>query len=184
MTTAKQKLLTADDLLRLDSQGVKGELIRGVLYEKVSSNIDHGKIVINVGSELKGFVKPRRLGIVFGSDAGVLLERDPDTVREPDVGFISAERRPLDLRFQGYSEVAPDLVLEIASPSDSRRAVAEKVQMWLDFGVRLVWVAWPDSRTIDVHPAGGPVTTLAESDTLDGGAVLPGFTMPVREVFE
>ena len=56
--------------------------------------------------------------------------------------------------------------------------------MWLDYGVRLVWAAWPDSRTIDVHPAGGPVTTLTESDTLDGGAVLPGFAMPVREVFE
>ena len=120
----------------------------------------------------------------MASDSGVQLEHDPATVREPDVAFTSAERLPLDLRIQGYSEVVPDLVVEIVSPSDSRRAVAEKVQMWLDYGVRLVWAAWPDSRTIDVHPAGGPVITLTEGDPLDGGAVLPGFAMPVREVFE
>ena len=184
MTTAKHKLLTADDLLRLDSQGVKGELIRGVLYERMPAGLEHGKEVVNVAGELRSFIKPRRLGTIVASDSGVWLERDPDTVREADVAFISAERLPLALRVQGYAEVVPDLVVEIVSPSDSRRAVAEKVQMWLDYGVRLVWVAWPDSRTIDVHPAGGPVTTLTERDTLDGGAVLPGFAMPVREVFE
>ena len=184
MTTTKQKLLTADDLLRLDSQGVKGELIRGVLYERTLFGLEHGQVTTNVAAELWGFVKPRRLGTVTASNTGIWLERDPDTVREVDVEFTSAERLPLDLRVQGYSEVVPDLVVEIVSPSDSRRAVAEKVQMWLDYGVRLVWVAWPDSRTIDVHPAGGPVTTLTKSDTLDGGAVLPGFAMPVREVFE
>ena len=184
MTTAKQKLLTADDLLRLDSQGVKGELIRGVLYERTLFGFEHGKVTTNVAGELWNFVKPRRLGTVTASNTGIWLERDPDTVREVDVQFTSAERLPLELRFQGYSEVVPDLVVEIVSPSDSRRAVAEKVQMWLDFGVRLVWAAWPNSRTIDVHPAGGPVTTLTEGDTLDGGDVLPGFAMPVREVFE
>ena len=184
MTTTKQKLLTADDLLRLDSQGVKGELIRGVLYERMPVGREHGRVAVNVAGDLRNFVKPRGLGTVSASDTGVLLERDPDTVREPDVEFTSAERLPPDQRVRGYSEVVPDLVMEVASPSDSRRAVAEKVQMWLDYGVRLVWVAWPDSRTIDVHPAGGPVTTLTESDTLDGEAVLPGFAMPVREVFE
>ena len=184
MTTAKQKLLTADDLLRLDSQGVKGELIRGVLYERMPASHEHGKVTASFVIGLGGFIKPRRLGTIVASDSGVWLERNPDTVREPDVAFTSAERLPLDLFVQGYAEVVPDLVVEVASPSDSRRAVAEKVQMWLDYGVRLVWAAWPDSRTIDVHPAGGPVTTLTESDTLDGGAVLPGFAMPVREVFE
>ena len=182
--TTKQKLLTADDLLRLDSQGVKGELIRGVLYERMPASHEHGRVAANFVIGLGGFIKPRGLGTIVASDSGVQLEHDPDTVREPDVAFTSAERLPLDLRFQGYSEVVPDLVVEIVSPSDSRRAVAEKVQMWLDFGVRLVWVGWPNSRTIDVHPAGGPVSTLTESDTLDGGAVLPGFAMPVREVFE
>ena len=139
MTTAKQKLLTADDLLRLDSQGVKGELIRGVFYEKVSSNTQHGKVTGNFVIGLGGFTKPRRLGTIVTSDSGILLERGPDTVREPDVGFTLAERMPLDADIVAFTDIVPDLVVEVASPSDSRRAVAEKVQMWLDFGVRLVW---------------------------------------------
>ena len=184
MTTAKAKLLTADDLLRLYSKGTRGELVRGVLCKTVSAGLEHGEIAINFGAALLSFVRPRRLGRIIGSDAGIWLERDPDTVREPDVAFISAERLPLDLRVRGYSEVAPDLVVEIASPSDSPREVYDKARMWLSHRVTLAWVVNPDTRTIDVHQTNGPVVTLTEDDTLDGGTVLPGFTLPVREVFE
>jgi Uma2 family endonuclease len=184
MTTAKKKLLTANDLLALHSKGVKGELIRGVLCETVSTSGKHGEIVSNFIIGLGVFVKPRKLGRIFGSDAGVRLERNPDTVREPDVGFISAERLPLDVEANSYYEVAPELVVEIASPNDTRREVNDKALMWLHYGVALVWVAYPDTRTIDVHQTGATAVTLAEGDTLDGGTVLPGFTLPVREVFE
>ena len=184
MTTAKTKLLTADDLLRLHSQGIKGELIRGVLCETVSVGIEHGEIAFNLGGEIRAFVRPRQLGRVFGSDAGIRIERDPDTVREPDVAFIPADRLPLDVRVTGYSEVVPALVAEIVSPSDSHREVYDKARMWLGHGVDLVWVVFPDTRTIDVHQNGSPVVTLTEDDTLDGGTVLPGFSLPVREVFE
>ena len=145
------------------------------------------------------FVKPRRstplqdtdptssfggLGRLAGSDAGVWLERDPDTVREPDLAFISSQKLPLNVRNPGYYEVVPDLVVEVASPSDSRREVNDKAQMWLRNGVRLTWVVHPDTRTIDVHPEDGSVSTLTENDTLDGGEVLPGFTCPVSEIFD
>ena len=184
MTTAKNKLLTADDLLVLDSKGVQGELIRGVLHETVSAGGEHGKIVVNFAVGLGNFVKPRRLGTLFASDTGVWLERGPDTVREPDVAFVSAERLPLDARIRGYLELVPDLVVEIVSPSDTRREVEAKALMWLSYGVTLVWVANPETRTIDVRPSGAPVFTLTEDGVLDGGTVLPGFTLPVREVFE
>ncbi len=183
MTTAKKKLLTADDLLALHSKGVKGELIRGVLCETVSTGIEHGEIAANFIIGLGTFVKPRRLGRVFGSDSGVRLERDPDTVREPDVAFISADRLLLGVRVPGYSEVPPDLVVEIVSPSDSLREVYDKARMWLSFGVTLVWVADPNTRTVSVHQSGQPMATLTEDDTLDGAPVLPGFTLGVREVF-
>ena len=91
MTTENTKLLTADDLLELYSKGVKGELIRGVLVEKVSTNGDHGEIVMRFGIGLGSHVLTGRLGRIFGSDAGVRLERNPDTVREPDVGYICGE---------------------------------------------------------------------------------------------
>ena len=137
-TTTKTKLLTADDLLRLYSKGVRGELIRGVLCETMAAGGEHGEIVVNLGIILGGFVKPRRLGRLAASDAGVLLERNPATVREPDLAFISSQKLPLNVRNPGYYEVVPDLVVEIASPSDSRREVNDKARMWHSHGVRLV----------------------------------------------
>ncbi len=129
MTTTKQKLLTAADLLRLDSKGIRGELIRGELCETMSAGVTHGKIVVNLTIELGAFVKPRRLGSLMASDTGIILERNPDTVREPDIAFISAAKMPLGMDIPGYSEVVPDLVVEIASPNDSRREIGNKMQM-------------------------------------------------------
>ena len=100
MTTPKTKLLTADDLLRLYSRGVRGELIRGELHETMSTGREHGELVMNLGGLMTVFIRPRRLGRLYGSDSGVLLERDPDTVREPDIGFVSAAKAPP--RRQGY----------------------------------------------------------------------------------
>ena len=184
MTTTQTKLLTADDLLRLYSQGVRGELIRGVLYETMSTGQRHGKIVMNLGGELRIFLKARRLGTLVGSDSGVWLERDPDTVREPDLAFTSVERLPLGEDVPGYAEVVPDLVVEIVSPSDSRREVHDKARMWLSHGVRLAWVVHPDTRTVDVHRTDRDVATLGEDDSLDGVDVLPGFSCAVKTIFD
>ena len=183
MTTTKPELLTADDLLRLSSEGVKGELIRGVLHETMSAGVNHGKIVVKLVLLLGAFVMPRNLGTLLASDTGILLERNPDTVREPDVAFISSEKMPIGADVPGYSEVVPDLVVEVASPSDSHAEVGRKAEMWLDHGVRLVWVVHPSAHTIDVYQVNGSVIALTEDDTLDGGDVLPGFTCEVRDIF-
>ena len=146
MTTATNtELLTVGELLRLYSRGVRGELIRGVLHETVPTGQQHGEIVANLVATLGNFVKPRRLGRLTASDAGVWLERDPDTVRAPDVAFFSVEKVPPGLRVPGYSETAPDLVAEIVSHGDSRPEVRDKAWMWLSHGVRLVWVGIPRS---------------------------------------
>ena len=184
MTTTKRQLLTAGDLLRLHSQGVKGELILGVFVESVASGVEHGKIALKLGAILLAFITPRGLGHVFGTDSGVLLQNGPDLVREPDVAYISAERLPLDERVRGYLPVAPDLVVEIASPNNTVHEVYDKARMWLSHGVTLVWAVYPDTRTIDVHSLGAPAYTLTEDDALNGGEVLPGFTLPPRDVFD
>ena len=184
MTTTETSLLTADELLRLDSNGVRGELIRGVLCETMPAGQRHGKIVVNLVMELGVFVKAGRLGTLVASDSGVWLERDPDTVREPDIAFTSVDRLPLGEDLPGYAEVAPDLVVEIVSPSDSRREVYDKAQMWLHHGVRLVWVVHPDTRTVHAHHQSGAFATLGEHDSLNGMDVLPGFSCPVSAVFE
>ena len=183
MTVTDTKLLTADDLLRLYSEGVRGELIRGVLHETMSTGHQHGKIVTNLVIELGNFVKPRRLGTLVASDSGVWLERDPDTVREPDIAYTSAEKIPLDARTPGYAEAVPDLVVEVRSPSDSRREVHDKARMWISHGVRLVWVVHPDTGTIDAHRPDRPVATVSGDGTLDGADVLPGFACALDAVF-
>ena len=184
MTATMTKLLTADDLLRLSGEGVRGELIRGVLHETMPSGYAHSKIAANLTILLGGFIKPRRLGSLATSDLGVWLERDPDTVREPDIAYFSAAKIPLDAMDSGYAEVPPDLAVEIASPSDSRREVHDKARMWLRYGVNLVWVVQPDTRTVDVYEPGRGVVTLDEHDTLDGLAVLPGFTCAASDIFD
>ena len=180
---ASPRLLTAGDLLRLSSQGVRGELIRGVLSETMPTGRAHGRVVANLVAELRTFAKPRRLGILTASDSGVWLERDPDTVREPDIAFFSAETSPLEEWVHGYAEVAPDLVVEVGSPGNSRRELNDKALMWLSFGVRLVWVVHPDTRTVDAHRTNRPVVTLSGNQALDGLDILPGFTCPVHEIF-
>ena len=182
-TTTESKLLTATDLLKLDGQGVRGELIRGVLCETMPAGQRHGKIVARLVAALVNFAEAGGLGTVVASDSGVWLERDPDTVREPDIAFTSVERLPLDEDVAGYAEVVPDLVVEIASPSDSRREVYDKAHMWLSHGVRLVWVVHPETRTVDVHRPDEAVATLGDEDALDGLDALPGFTCEVSAVF-
>ena len=184
MTTIKRKLLTAEDLLELHSKGVKGELIRGVLSETVSTGVEHGKVTAKFTIKIGIFVEPRKLGTIVTSYSGVLVGRNPDAVRDPDVAFTSTERMPLDTRIRGYSEVPPDLVVEVTSLGDTVRALFDKAHMWLHNGVGMVWVADPDTRTVDVYRQDGPTVTLFEDDVLDGDPVLPGFTLPVLEVFE
>ena len=178
------KRLTAADLLRLYSEGVRGELIRGVLCETMPTGQEHGEIAANLTILLGAFVKPRKLGRLTTSDSGVRLERDPDTVREPDVAYFSAEKMPQGVRVEGYAEVIPDLVVEVVSPNDSLSEVNDKALMWLSYGVRLVWVVNPSTRSVDVYREGRAASTLTENDALDGLDALPGFTCAVREVFD
>ena len=183
MTTTATKLITADELLQLYSRGVRGELIRGELCETMPTGGRHGETVVNIVFFLRSFIFPRRLGRLAASDSGVLLERDPDTVREPDIAYISAERLPLDVEVTGYYEVVPDLVVEVVSPGDSAREVMDKALMWLSFGARMVWAVNPQSRSVDIYRPDERTVTLTETDTLDGLDILPGFTCPVADIF-
>lgn len=183
MTTTDTNLLTAHDLLRLCERGVRGELIRGVLCETMPAGHEHGKIVVRLSAALFSFIEPKGLGTVVASDSGVWLEHDPDTVREPDIAFTSAEKVPLDAQITGYAEVIPDLVVEVTSPSDSRRQAHDKARMWLSHGVRLVWVVHPETRIVDVHVPDQPVSTLSESDALNALDTVPGFSCAVSAVF-
>lgn len=179
---APPRLVTADELLQLSKDEFYGELIRGELCEETPPGFLHGRTVAKLISLLSMYVEPGGLGSVVGG-SGVWTERDPDTVRAPDVQFYSAQQLPLDDQITGYIEIAPDLVIEVRSPNDSRNKLREKAIMWLGVGVRLVWVVNPEQRSVDVYRPAGEVLTLTGGDELDGLDVLPGFSCSLDAVF-
>ena len=183
MTTMREKLLTADDLLRLDAEGVRGELMRGVFFQDTPNGASHGEAVMNLGYLLGRVVLKQRLGHLMAG-SGYILERNPDTVRAADISYISADRIPLGVRIPGYGEIVPDLAVEVVSFDETMREVSDKARMWLSYGVPLAWVVCPNWQRVYVHPWDGATTMLHEDDTLDGGDVLPGFSCAVSDIFD
>ncbi|MDP9363937.1 MAG: Uma2 family endonuclease [Chloroflexota bacterium] len=114
---------------------------------------------------------------------GLFLAHEPDTVVAPDVAFVRAERLPSPSERRGFSPVVPDLAVEVVSPSDRQAKVDEKVALYLAAGVPLLWVAYPRRRVVRVHRPGREPVELGEGDVLDGEDVLPGFRLPVADVF-
>ena len=146
------------------------------------AGFDHGWIGQRLGTRLSVFVEGNRLGVVTGSDTGFVLARNPDTVRAPDVAFISRARVP-ESPTPGFFEGPPDLAVEVISPSDRASDLLAKVQEWLAWGCLAVWVADPQKKTVSVYQSRGAVTLLKPGDRLDGGDVLPGFSLAVDELF-
>ena len=142
----------------------------------------HGEVAAGVIALLRDFVKRRALGVVTSSETGFQIGQDPDTVRAPDAAFVLAERVPPSTP-TGFFAGAPDLAVEVLSPTDRPAAVNAKIRAWLDAGSQLVWVIDPQSQTIAIHAGVDRCTLLRQSDTLTGGDLLPGFAVPVEQVF-
>ncbi|MDW8105605.1 MAG: Uma2 family endonuclease, partial [Armatimonadota bacterium] len=134
------------------------------------------------GAVLREFVRQRGLGKVVSGEVGFVLSEA--TVWAADVAFLSQQRLPDGKLPDRFARFAPDLVAEVLSPPDSFSSVLDRVNGWLEAGVRLVWVVDPEGRKVYVCRAGQPVHTLAENDTLSGEDVLPGFRCMVEEIFE
>ncbi len=175
--------MTADELLHMPDDGMRHELIRGELRTMPPAGGLHGVVANRLAFRVTAFVEPRGLGLVFAAETGFWLERNPDHVRAPDLAFIAAERLPSSGIPANFPQIVPDLVAEVVSPSDTAREVEEKIQDWLQAGVRMVLALRPRQRTVAVHRSLHDVTILSNDDVLDGGDVLPGFTCPVRELF-
>jgi len=146
------------------------------------AGFDHGRFAGNLLGPLLNFVVPRGLGVVVTAGAGFRIARDPDTVRVPDVAFVRAERIPPG-SVKGVFQGAPDIAVEILSPDDRPSDVTAKAQDWLRAGCSLAWFVNPDTSTVSVYRRGSEIAVLKEADALTGGEVLPGFSVPVAEVF-
>lgn len=181
MTTVAH-ITTAEQLLKESSRLGRCELVRGELNTMSPAGFTHGWIILRIAGPLFNYVEKHRLGVITGAETGFTLARNPDTVRAPDVGFVTAERVPtMDSR--GFFNGAPDLAVEVLSPDDRAGKVLDKVGDWLEAGCRLVWVVDPKHKTVSVYEGDGRTLVLHESDTVDGGQVVPGFTLPVTSIF-
>ena len=183
VTTTKQRKTTAEELFEMPDDGYRYELVRGELRKMAPAGSEHGDIAADVHIDLGAYVKANNLGRTRIAEPGFILERDPDTVRAPDVAFVRRERLEALGRTARYWSEAPDLAIEVISPNDRYTEVEEKVAEWLAAGTRMVVVANPRSRTVRVHRSTTDVVTLTMGDVLDGGDVVPGWRMPVAEIF-
>lgn len=146
------------------------------------AGFEHGRIVMCISLPLASFVKERSLGVVTGAETGFQIARDPDTVRAPDVGFVRAQRVS-GPPTKGFFSGAPDLAVEVLSPNDRASELLAKVQNWLGAGCLAVWVIDPATHTVTVYGCPNEMTVYGPSDELTGGEVLPGFKLPVAEIF-
>jgi Uma2 family endonuclease len=175
--------MTADELLRMPDDGWKYELVRGELIRMSPSGSRSSIVSSNIRNQMGPFVTQRRLGLCGDADWGFRLASNPDVVRAPDIAFVRAERVPEDGIPAGYWPGAPDLAVEVLSPSDRFAEVLEKVQDYLAAGARLVWVIDPEARTATVFRPGGIPETVGADGELSGEDVLPGFILRLAEVW-
>jgi Uma2 family endonuclease len=177
--------MTAEQLAALPDQGKRHELIGGVLRTMTPAGYEHGRVAMRLGSLLEQHVREHRLGVVCAAETGFLLTRNPDTVRAPDVAFIGRERLGQLGQVSGYLPVAPDLVAEVTSPSDSYTDVEEKALAWLDAGTRVVLVVDPGTRTVRVYRSEDmtQIDALSGAQQIDVANVVPGWNVTASEIF-
>ena len=185
--TAGAAVVTATELpalsSRLSREGKRAELVRGDLVVMTPAGGRHGQVAHKVALVIGNHVLDRNLGRVFAAETGFLLQRDPDTVRAPDVAFVAGDRLGTGEVSAGFLEMAPDLAVEVVSPSDSPAAVQAKVDDWLAAGTRLVWVVDPETRSVTGHRPKGAAAVVPEAGTLDGAPVFSDFSVRVRDLF-
>jgi Uma2 family endonuclease len=177
--------VTVDILLTLPDDGYTYEVVEGVLIRVAGSGNRATTIGLAIAAELRAYARPRRLGVVTGAD-GVYKFPGAETGLIPDAAYYSADRAALIKDEDRPLPFAPDLAVEVASPSQDAEQMAAKARLYLSAGTRLVWVVWPHGSHIDVwriEKRTGPIRTLTIADALDGENVIPGFSYPVADIF-
>jgi Uma2 family endonuclease len=182
MDVVRQQV-TADELLLMPDDGFRYELVKGELRRMTPAGNVHGRGTMSFAWRLAQYVDENRLGTVYAAETGFRLATDPDTVRAPDVAFVSRASVEAVGEVEGFWPEAPDLAVEVVSSGDSYADVEEKFFAWLDAGTKMVVVINPRQHSATVYKSPSDITALAEADVLDGGEIVPGFELAVREIF-
>lgn len=177
--------LTAQDLWRLGEGDIRRELVNGEVVEMAPVGGIHGQITGRICRWLQEHVTRHGTGEVLVGDVGFVLNlpADPERVRAPDVAFVSSQRLPGGRLPDGFLVGAPDLAVEVLSPTDNPLEVQQKVRDYLEAGARLVWIIAPQAKTVTVYRADGSARLLRDQEHLEGEDTLPGLMIPLAEVF-
>lgn len=177
-------IMTAEEFLNYPLPDGKAELVRGELRVTPPAGGPHGVAASNLVFMLTAHARQKGLGRVFADGTGYQLLRLPHTVRVPDASYVRADRLPEQGIGPGLMQLAPDLAIEVLSPSETASELEEKLDDYTAAGTPLIWVIDPVRRTVMIVAADAPVRWLREGETLDGGSVIPGFSCAVSEIFE
>lgn len=183
MSSVLQQLITAQDFWQLPQTGMCRELVRGEVIETMPPGGQHGAIAVMLAMLLRLWAKQATGGYV-GVEAGYILTRNPDTVRGPDISYVRAERIPASGVPEGFWNLAPDLAVEVVSPSETADQVRDKVRDFLTAGTPLVWTIYPRTQEVIVHTPDGLARTYTSTMSLQFPDILPGFSCTVAELFE
>ena len=176
-------LVTAEQLAKMPPPDGFTELVEGVIYQMPPAGHDHGERAGNMFLFVAQFVRQHKLGKVYAAETGFILKRNPDTVRAPDVAFVTAVRAAAQTRREGFFDGYPDLAVEVISPSETAEQIQAKVQDYLQAGTRLVWLVYPTTQTVTAYGSLQDIRVYTIEDTLTGAEVLPDFSLPVRDIF-
>jgi Uma2 family endonuclease len=183
MMAVATKLVTVEDLAEMEPDENRWSLMRGELVRMPPAGYRHGRVTARFERPMTTFVEEHGLGVVV-RETGFLLARDPDVVVAPDIAFVRSDRLPAgDEEPDGYLALAPDLVVEVVSPSDRTSRTLEKVFTYLEAGVPLVVLVEPRHKSVTVYDQNRQARILTERDEVEGGKVLPGFRLSVATLF-
>jgi Uma2 family endonuclease len=183
MNTVIKSHMTADELERMPDDGFRYELVNGELRQIPPTGGEHGDRAMRLSVPLGYYIYQNNLGIVLAAETGFKI--DDYNVRAPDCAFVSNEQLERYGRPRSFFSFAPDLAVEVVSPGDTKAEVKEKAEWWLSVGTRLVWIVDPKHEIVTAHHSSTDNITIYKADNmLDGFDVVPGFLLPVRDIFK
>ncbi len=175
--------MTADDLLRMPNDGFRYELVKGELRKMAPAGHGHGRVAVRFTWRLAQHVETNNTGAVYAAETGFLISTNPDTVRAPDVAYVSQKRLDEVGKVGGYWPGAPDLAVEVVSPGDTYTEVEEKAIEWLEAGALMVLALNPRKRSVTVYRSLNDITIINEDAILDLNDIVPGFKVAVKDIF-
>ncbi|HEX5708999.1 MAG TPA: Uma2 family endonuclease [Pyrinomonadaceae bacterium] len=182
------RLITADELLAMPHRDGRSdsrlELIRGELKKMSPTGVTHGILCARLAAALNNFVEENDLGVVCGAETGFWIEKDPDTVIGADVAYISHARLGAAENLDKFFPLAPDLAVEVLSPSNTAAEMKRKVDFYFAAGTHVVWIVDPEQKTVRTYFTAEESLVVGEGAVIDGGDILPGFSYEIDKLFK